>query len=445
MKTCEAQVMEVYEELVNGTAKIAVIGLGYVGLPLAVALSGAVKVIGYDLDAGKVARYRQGIDATGEVGDEAVSQCAVDFTSDAGRLREAKVFIVSVPTPIKGGRVPDLSHLKSASRTVAGALTPGAVVVYESTVYPGVTEEVCIPLLEEGSGLKCGADFKVGYSPERINPGDMEHRLDNIVKIVSGVDAETVELLARIYELVVKAGVHRAESIRVAEAAKVIENAQRDINIAFMNELAMLFHEMDIPTRAVLEAAGTKWNFLRFTPGLVGGHCIAVDPYYLTYKAEAAGLPSKLMAAGRQINEGMSEFVARQIVKLLVRERCDLRHVKLAVLGLAYKENSADTRNSKAVGIIRELESYGISVVAADPLADRRDVYDTYGIELVTLGQIQDVHAVVLAVPHRPFLFMGVEEYDRMFAADGPKFMFDVKGVFRPHVFEMSGYRYWSL
>lgn len=445
MKTCGTTVMDLFEDLLNGTAKIAVIGLGYVGLPLAVSMSEWVNVIGYDLDAGKIERYRRGIDATGEVGDNALSDCSVEFTADASRLREAKVFIVTVPTPIKGGRVPDLSHLIAASRTVAAALSPGSVVVYESTVYPGVTEEVCIPLLEEGSGLKCGKDFKAGYSPERINPGDMEHRLDNIVKIVSGIDPETVDLLANLYGLVVKAGIYRAESIRVAEAAKVVENAQRDLNIAFVNELAMLFHEMNIPTRAVLEAAGTKWNFLRFTPGLVGGHCIAVDPYYLTYRAEVAGLPSKLMSAGRQINEGMSEYVARQIVKLLLREGCNPGGARIAVLGLAYKENSADIRNTKVVGIIRELESYGIKPIVSDPLVDYRMAYEEYGIELVPLEHVRDVNAVVLAVPHRPYALMGAEKYDRMYAARGPKFMFDIKGIFRPDVFEMSGYRYWSL
>jgi nucleotide sugar dehydrogenase len=445
MMTMEAQITDVYEELMAGAAKVAIIGLGYVGLPLAVALSGAVRVIGYDLDAGKIERYRRGIDETGEIGDDALTGCSVEFTSDAERLREAKVFIISVPTPITGGRMPDLSHLASASRMVARALSRGALVVYESTVYPGVTEEVCIPLLEEGSGLKCGEDFKVGYSPERINPGDMEHRLDTIVKIVSGVDTETVDLLARIYGLVVKAGVHRAESIRVAEAAKVVENAQRDLNIAFMNELAMLFREMNIPTRAVLEAAGTKWNFLRFTPGLVGGHCIAVDPYYLTYRAEVAGIPSRLLSASRQINEGMSEYVAGQIVKRLIREGCDPGRAKIAILGMAYKENAADIRNSKAADIVRELQAYGIAPLVSDPLVDPRQAYDAYGIELVPFDRIRDVNAIVLAVPHRHFALLGVEAYDRMFAADKPRFFFDVKGVFRPEVFEMSGYSYWSL
>ena len=432
----------VYRQLIERKTKLAVVGLGYVGLPIALALSKKVDVIGFDLDEGKIARYRGGIDVTGEMGDEAIRQSAVDFTANEDRLNEAKVFIVTVPTPIHEGHIPDLSLVKRASRTIGKRLSKDAVVIYESTVYPGTTEEICIPLLEAESGLKCGEDFKVGYSPERINPGDKVHRLDNIVKIVAGIDEETVEIISSIYELIIHAGVYRAESIKVAEAAKVIENAQRDINIAFMNEVSMLLHQMGISTKAVLAAAQTKWNFLKFTPGLVGGHCIGVDPYYLTYKAETVGFYSKLMTTARQINENMGKYVAGQIIKMLVQAQTDFKNVKIGVLGVTYKENCRDIRNSKVIDIIRELTEYGIVPQVADPLADPRLVYEEYGIELVPLSEIRNVDMIVLAVPHQHFVEL---DMSRLFGPGQPKYFIDVKGVFPPSDYERSGFVYWSL
>ena len=355
--------MGLFEELAAGNEKLAVIGLGYVGLPIAAAFARKLNVIGFDVNRQKIKAYQDGIDLTGDIGDEAVRHCGVDFTSDRDQLAGVRCYIVAVPTPVKSGNVPDLEAVQKASRLVAERLTPGSLVVYESTVYPGVTEEVCIPILEEVSGLTCGRDFKVGYSPERINPGDQVHRLENIVKIVSGNDEEALETVASLYELIVEAGVHRAESIKVAEAAKVIENAQRDINIAFMNELSMLFHEMDIDTNAVLRAAGTKWNFLPFRPGLVGGHCISIDPYYLTYKAEDSGYHSRIILAGRQINDGMGKYIAQNIIKMMVKQQMDLRNTRIGIFGLAFKENCSDIRASA----FSDLLSKRIAVISAIP------------------------------------------------------------------------------
>ncbi|CAM4451670.1 nucleotide sugar dehydrogenase [Paenibacillus macerans] len=436
---------QLYENIVKRTAKLAVVGLGYVGLPLAVAFARKADVIGFDVSPRKIADYLAGKDPTGDVGDAAIKASSIDFTSDEARLGEASFYILAVPTPVQNDKVPDLTYVKNASAMVGKHLRPGSVVVYESTVYPGVTEEVCVPILEAESGLTCGVDFKVGYSPERINPGDQVHRLENIVKIVSGMDEQTLGLVAQVYELVIEAGVYRAESIRVAEAAKVIENAQRDINIAFMNELSMLFHRMGIDTKAVLAAAGTKWNFLKFTPGLVGGHCIGIDPYYLTYKAEDAGYHSKIISAGRRINDGMGKYVARSIVKLLMRLRKDLSDVKVGILGLAYKEDCPDFRNTKVTDIIAELKEYDIQPLVCDPLVDPRLVYEEHGLELAQLPDLRDLNVVVLAVPHREFLNMAREDYDRLFGADKSKVFFDIKAVFDKSEFEASGYHYWSL
>ncbi|MCQ6563035.1 nucleotide sugar dehydrogenase [Paenibacillus mendelii] len=437
--------MDVYQRIVSGQGHIAVIGMGYVGLPVALAFSNKVKVIGFDVNQEKIDRLNRGIDPTGDVGDERVDASSIDFTSDERRLEEADVFIIAVPTPVQDDKVPDLQFVKSASKAVGKRLKRGAIVVYESTVYPGVTEEVCMPILEAESGLKCGTDFKIGYSPERINPGDKVHRLENIVKIVSGMDEETLGVVAQLYELVIEAGVWRAESIKVAEAAKVIENAQRDINIAFMNELSIIFNNMGIDTKAVLQAAGTKWNFLKFAPGLVGGHCIGIDPYYLTYKAEGTGYHSKIILAGRHINDGMGKYVAQQIIKMLVKQKKDISHIKIGVLGLTYKENCSDIRNTKVTDIIQEFREYGITTLVADPLADREQVYEEYGIELSDLSALHNLNVVLVAVPHTRFTQMGVADFDELYAADNGKIMADIRAIYDRSEFENNGYYYWSL
>lgn len=437
--------MELYENMLDRVDKLAVVGLGYVGLPLAVAFSKRLDVIGFDLSEAKVSQYRSGFDATGEIGDALLAGCSADFTSDPDKLKEARCFIVAVPTPVKSGNVPDLKFVRNASRLVGRALTRGAVVVYESTVYPGVTEEVCIPILEEESGLRLGEDFKVGYSPERINPGDQVHRLETIVKIVSGNDPEALETVARLYELIIEAGVHRAETIRVAEAAKVIENAQRDINIAFMNELSMLFNQMDIDTNAVLRAAGTKWNFLPFRPGLVGGHCIGIDPYYLTYKAEDTGYHSKIILAGRHINDGMGKYVAQHVIKLAIRQGIDLMKAKVAVMGLSFKEDCRDIRNSKVIDIIRELQDYGIRPMVADPYVDPKQAYEEYGIELSDMSELNGIQIAVVAVAHREFKQLGIAAFKDMFSSEQAKLLIDVKGAYPKTECEAHGFHYWSL
>ncbi|GGO04896.1 nucleotide sugar dehydrogenase [Saccharibacillus kuerlensis] len=436
---------ELYRAIVTGQEKIAVVGLGYVGLPLAVAFSRVAGVIGFDLNESRIEKYRSGEDVTGDIGDEVIRDCSIDFTSDSASLAGVRCFVVAVPTPVKSGNVPDLRFVRSASRTVGEQLTKGSVVVYESTVYPGVTEEVCIPILEEVSGLRCGIDFKVGYSPERINPGDKVHRLENIVKIVSGSDDEALDLVAKLYEMVIEAGVHRASSIKVAEAAKVIENAQRDINIAFMNELSMLFNQMGIDTNAVLRAAETKWNFLKFRPGLVGGHCIGIDPYYLTYKAEDTGYRSKIILAGRHINDGMGKYVAQSIIKTAVQKKLDLRSAKIAVLGLAFKENCNDIRNSKVIDIIRELQDYGVQLMVVDPLVESKDALQEYGIELHALEDLSDLDMAIVAVAHEEFVSLGHYGMADMFSPDRSRFLFDIKGIFDRASFEQNGYHYWSL
>ncbi|WP_371263675.1 nucleotide sugar dehydrogenase [Paenibacillus sp. UNC496MF] len=437
--------MELYARIASRREPLAVIGLGYVGLPIAVAFARKANVVGFDVNERKVDDYRKGLDATGDVGGEAIAGSGVDFTSDPDKLDGARFFIVAVPTPVKSGNVPDLHYVREASRLVGKRLKPGAIVVYESTVYPGVTEDVCVPILEAASGLRCGVDFKVGYSPERINPGDKVHRLENIVKIVSGMDAQSLETIARLYELVIEAGVFRAESIKVAEAAKVIENAQRDINIAFMNELSMLFNGMGIDTKAVLRAAGTKWNFLPFTPGLVGGHCIGIDPYYLTYKAEDTGYRSRIILAGRHINDGMGKYVAQQIVKLLVKLKQNLADARIGFLGLSYKEDSSDIRNTKVTDIIKELKEYGITPLVADPCVDKDAAYREYGIELSGMDELRGLNAVVVAVPHAPFKRMGAADFEPLYDPRTAKIMVDIKGIYDKSDYERGGFHYWSL
>ena len=419
---------DLYVKLTGKQEKLSLIGLGYVGMPIAVAFAKKINVIGFDLNEKKIELYKNGIDPTREVGDDIISKTTVDFTADEKRLREAKFHIVAVPTPVNDDHTPDLSPVEGASRILGRNLTKGSVVVFESTVYPGVTEDVCVPILEKESGLKCGVDFKIGYSPERINPGDKVHRLETIKKIVSGMDEETLDCVAKVYELVVEAGVHRAESIKVAEAAKVIENSQRDINIAFMNELSIIFNKMGIDTKSVLEAAGTKWNFLKFYPGLVGGHCIGVDPYYLTYKAEMLGYHSQIILSGRRINDDMGKYCAETCVKNLIAADKAVKGAKVAILGFTFKENCPDTRNTKIIDIVKELKEYGINPVIADPEADSDEAKHLYGIEFVDISAIKDMDAVILAVAHTEFSNFKIEDMDK-FYGNGQKVLLDLKGL----------------
>ena len=433
-----------YQKLINREEKLSLIGLGYVGMPIAVAFAKKLDVIGFDLNEKKIQIYKNGTDPTREVGDDVIQNTSVAFTAQESRLREAKFHIVAVPTPVNEDHTPDLKPLEGACRILGRNLVRGSIVVFESTVYPGVTEEICVPILEEESGMRCGRDFKVGYSPERINPGDRLHRLETITKIVSGMDEETLDTVAKVYELVVEAGIFKAESIKVAEAAKVIENSQRDINIAFMNELSVIFHKMGIDTKAVLEAAGTKWNFLKFYPGLVGGHCIGVDPYYLTYKAEMLGYHSRIILAGRRINDDMGRYVAENVVKSLVRADKAVRNARVAILGFAFKENCPDTRNTKVIDIVRELQEYGIDPVIADPRADRDETERLYGITFTDTEKIRDMDCLVLAVAHDAFKAFSRNSIDR-FYRDGKKILLDLKGILDRKEFEDAGYLYWRL
>ena len=433
-----------YENLIDRREKLSLVGLGYVGIPIAVSFAKKIDVIGFDLNEKKIELYKNGIDPTQEVGDEAIRNTTVEFTSDEAKLREAKFHIVAVPTPVNADHTPDLVPVESASRIVGRNLSKGSIVVYESTVYPGVTEDICVPILEKESGLVCGKDFKVGYSPERINPGDKVHRLETIVKIVSGMDEETLETVAKVYSLVALAGVHKAESIKVAEAAKVIENSQRDINIAFMNELSIIFHKLGIDTKAVLEAAGTKWNFLKFAPGLVGGHCIGVDPYYLTYKAEETGYHSQVILSGRRINDSMGQYVTESLIKLMAKSGVPISGAKVAVLGLTFKENCPDTRNSRVVDIIHELHEYGIEPVVCDDVADKDGAEREYGLELTAFEKVKNCDAVILAVAHDEFKALSRSDFDALYKNE-TKILLDVKGILDRKTFESAGYKYWRL
>ena len=437
--------MDLYQKLMKREEKLALVGLGYVGMPIAVAFAKKLDVIGFDLNAKKIELYKRGIDPTKEVGNEEISKTKVEFTSDENDLNNAKFFIVAVPTPVNTDHTPDLTPVEGASHIVGRHLQKGSIVVFESTVYPGVTEEVCLPILEKESGLICGKDFKIGYSPERINPGDKVHRLETITKIVSGMDEETLEVIARVYELVVDAGVHRAESIKVAEAAKVIENSQRDINIAFMNELSIIFNKMGIDTKAVLEAAGTKWNFLKFAPGLVGGHCIGVDPYYLTYKAEQIGYHCQIILSGRRINDDMGKYVAENLVKYLIKADKYVKDARVAILGFTFKENCPDTRNTKVIDIVKELEEYGIHALVSDPEAEAEEVYREYGIHMVDMSEVKDMDAVILAVAHTAFTKLTERDFKQMFSVDSKKVLLDIKGLLNRKEYENVGYLYWRL
>lgn len=438
--------MDLYEKIVSGEEKLSLVGLGYVGMPIAVAFARKIKVIGFDLNAEKIRLYQNGVDPTREVGDEVIRKTTVDFTADPARLREARFHIVAVPTPVNPDHTPDLTPVESASRILGQNLTRGSVVVFESTVYPGVTEDICVPILEKESGLKCGVDFKIGYSPERINPGDKVHRLETITKIVSGMDEETLDTVAKVYELVVDAGVYRAQSIKVAEAAKVIENSQRDINIAFMNELSIIFHKMGIDTMEVLEAAGTKWNFLPFRPGLVGGHCIGVDPYYLTYKSEELGYHSRIILSGRRINDEMGKYVAESLVKNLIRVNIPVKTAKVAILGFTFKENCPDTRNTKVIDIYNELGEYGIRPLVVDPAADAAEAKRLYGITFGSMEDVRDMDAVVIAVAHEEFKKLGKSDMNSFYKpGNEKKVLIDIKGLLSKEEYMTQDYLYWRL
>jgi UDP-N-acetyl-D-galactosamine dehydrogenase len=424
--------------------RVAVVGLGYVGLPIAVAFGKRGKVIGFDINKTKIDELLRGFDRTGEVSAADLKACQVEYTSEPTDLKVADFIIVAVPTPINEALQPDLKALRMSSELIGKHLSPGTIVVYESTVYPGVTEEICLPILERVSGLKAGVDFKVGYSPERINPGDKEHTLEKIVKVVSAQDAESLEIVANTYGLIVKAGVHRASSIKVAEAAKVIENTQRDLNIALMNELALIFHRLGIDTKSVLEAAGTKWNFLKFFPGLVGGHCIGVDPYYLTAKAESVGYHPQVILAGRRINNGMGKFVAEQTMKQLSQLARPVKDLRVAVLGLTFKENVPDLRNSKVPEIIQELREYGVQVSVHDPIAEPEEAVAEYGIHLQQWNDLKNVDGLVIAVAHRTYTEMGLQELLKPLRNQQDGVVIDVKSLLDQEKLPKT-LKYWRL
>lgn len=437
-----------YEQLISKEKKLCVLGMGYVGLPIAVGFSKYVYVIGFDVNKEKIQNLQAGIDVTGEVEADGLRNCKVDFTADETKLKEADFFIVAVPTPVDNNHRPDLEPLISASTILAKYMKKGAVIVYESTVYPGLTEEVCVPILEKNSALTYKTDFKVGYSPERINPGDKVHRLENVIKIVSGCDEETKELVARVYELVVKAGVFKAESIMVAEAAKVIENSQRDINIAFMNELSIICHQMGIDTKAVLEAASTKWNFLDFKPGLVGGHCIGIDPYYLTYQAEKLGYHSEVILAGRRINDNMGYYVARCVVKKLIEADVLMKGAVVGIFGFTFKENCPDVRNTKVIDIINELDEYQIKTVIVDEVADKAAAKNLYGVEIMRKDELKadSVDGLIMAVAHEEYYGFTPQMLAGYYKKETPfKLIADIKGMYNKKEFEEKGYSYWRL
>jgi len=446
-----ACITNISEKLASGAHKMSVIGLGYVGMPLAAAFAKKAQVIGFDISAEKVALYNSGADPTEEVGGavlrEILRSGSAEFTSDETRLRESAFHIVAVPTPINLDKTPDLSPVEDACALIGRNLAKGSYVVFESTVYPGVTEDVCVPILERASSMKHGEDFKVGYSPERINPGDKKNTLENIVKIAAGTDAESLEEVAAVYELVIAAGVHRAPTIKVAEAAKVVENSQRDINIAFMNEMAMAFEKMGVDTKDVIEAMNTKWNALKFTPGLVGGHCIGVDPYYFIYEAEKLGYHSQIISAGRKINDGMGQFVTDIIIRQLVLANKAVKKAKVAVLGVTFKENCPDPRNSKAADIVKNLRQYGIEPVVVDPVADESEVMRAYGIRLHEMSVLENMDCLIFAVAHDIFAEMKPEEYTRCFG-DFPneeKVIIDVKGILDKNALTQTRHSYWRL
>lgn len=436
--------MLTFESLKNKQEKIAVVGLGYVGLPLAIHLSKHFNVVGFDLKSDRIKELQSCNDRTLEVTKEDLEQADISYTSKPEELSSCRLLIVAVPTPIDAYRIPDLGPVRSAATTVGRQIKKGSCIVFESTVYPGVTEEICVPILEKESGLKFGGEFSVGYSPERINPGDKVHTLEKITKIVSGSDDNTTKLLAEVYGSVVMAGIHKASSIKVAEAAKVIENTQRDLNIALMNELSLIFNKMGIDTTEVLEAAGTKWNFLPFKPGLVGGHCIGVDPYYLTFKAEALGYHPEIILSGRRINDGMGKYVAENIIKMLIQARKQVYNAKVTVLGITFKENVPDLRNTKVVDIVNELKEFGVDVMVHDPYADTEEALSHYGIKLKTMDALSDSDAVVLAVAHESYQSMGLSGIAAL-CGQSPPIVIDVKGLFNLSEAKSMNITYWRL
>lgn len=440
--------MLLYDDIVQRKKKIAVIGLGYVGMPLAVAFAKHAEVIGFDINVDKIEQYRRGKDTTNEVGDEALSSTSVLFTANEDDLSRANFFIIAVPTPINQDKTPDLTPVIRASEIVGRHLSKDAIVVYESTVYPGVTEDVCIPVLEGVSGLACGKDFFIGYSPERINPGDKLHRLENITKIVSGMDDGTLEEIANIYSLIIEAGVHKAPSIKVAEAAKVVENSQRDINIAFMNELAIVFDRMQISTADVLAAMQTKWNALPFRPGLVGGHCIGVDPYYFVYQAEKLGYHSTVIASGRKINDGMGTFVADAAIRQMVLADKQVRQARVGILGLTFKENCPDIRNTKVIDIVHRMKEYGIEPLLHDPYADPEEAESLYHVKLSSWAALSDLDCLILAVAHDKYIELRSDKLLSLFSAEispSERIFLDVKSAFFSLRGDSHSCRYWSL
>lgn len=439
--------MSLYSEIIDRREKIAVIGLGYVGMPIAVAFAKKADVIGFDLNKNKINLYKAGIDPTQEVGNEAIKNTTVFFTSNESDLRKAKFHIVAVPTPVNQDKTPDLSPVIGASEIVGRNLTSGSIVVYESTVYPGVTEDICVPILERESGLKCGTDFKVGYSPERINPGDKIHRLENITKIVSGIDEESLHEIKQIYDLVIEVGTYPVSSIKTAEAIKVVENSQRDINIAFMNELAMVFDRMGIDTNEVVDGMNTKWNALGFRPGLVGGHCIGVDPYYFVYEAEKLGYHSQIILAGRKVNDDMGAFVADAAIKQMILAGQNVKRARVAVFGLTFKENCPDIRNSKVEDIIGRLKEYGIDPIIVDPWADDDEARREYGVTLTQLDKVSDLDCIILAVAHDEFKNMSFDDILNFYrnVPNEEKVLIDVKNCVSKNETAHSGVRFWRL
>ncbi len=439
--------MTLYDKIVRGEERLALVGLGYVGLPIAVAFSKKINVIGFDLNKEKIALYQGGIDPTHEIGNEALREATVEFTSDEADLKKAKFFIVAVPTPVNQDHTPNLAPVEGASRIVGRNLIKGSIVVFESTVYPGVTEDVCIPILEQESGLKCGVDFKVGYSPERINPGDKVHRLENITKIVSGMDEESLRDIKNVYDLVIEVGTYPVSTIKTAEAIKVVENSQRDINIAFMNELAMVFDRMGIDTNEVVDGMNTKWNALGFRPGLVGGHCIGVDPYYFTYEAEKLGYHSQIILSGRKVNDGMGAFVADAAIKQMILAGKTVKSSKVVILGLTFKENCPDIRNSKVEDIIKRLREYGVSPVVVDPWANAKEAMREYGVELRPMEEAGDADCIIVAVAHKEFRALSLADIQKLYGSGNGQenILIDVKGLYPVSQLKESGLRFWRL
>lgn len=439
--------MSLYEDLINKKEKLSVIGLGYVGMPIAVAFAEKIQVIGFDLKSEKIELYKKGVDLTREVGDEAIQRTSVDFTDDPARLREAKFHIVAVPTPVNQDHTPNLKPVEDAAGIIGQNLTKGSIIVFESTVYPGVTEEICVPVLEEASGLSCGTDFKVGYSPERINPGDKQHRLSNIRKIVSGMDQDTLAEIKNIYELVITVGTYPVSNIKTAEAIKVVENSQRDINIAFMNELAKVFDRMGIDTNEVVDGMNTKWNALGFRPGLVGGHCIGVDPYYFTYEAEKLGYHSQIILNGRIVNDSVGKFIADSAIKQTILAGKTIKDANFVILGLTFKENCPDIRNSKVMDIIHELAEFKVDPVVVDPWADEQDAEQEYNIKLTKIEDVKTADCIIIAVAHREFKQLGMAGIGKIFGNDvnSQKVIIDVKGMLNMEEVSKEGYRCWRL